>query len=443
MKKWLSMFLVLCMVFSLTACGGSGSTPDNSESQPADPASVEVELSEPITITFWHGIVQENMQQTLNEIVDNFNNTIGAEMGITVESYAKGEMSDLENAVTAAIKAGNMPNVTMTEAASVVDWLQAGCVVDLTPYIENANYGLDLNDYYNIYIEDSCSYPVEGYYSLPLYVACEVMYYNVDFFKANNLTVPATWAEFEDVCTKISQITGRPAGGWDEGVKCFSTLVEQKGIGYTDRNGKLLFADDMDGTTDVISWYQDMVQRGIIRAPGEDFFFSGPFANQQVQLYISSGNEGEFINMKIPEDARFEWSCAPVPQFENGTKADYAEGFLVSMLDNSGDLATRWASWIFIQYLQSYEVSQKILSGESRLPFLKSVAASEEFLQNAAPAQLAGVEQQDFAYTYPGFETDTYTSSGLHDYVVIAMDNILNNGADVRTELENLISTLQ
>lgn len=443
MKKWLSMLLALGMMFSLTACGGSDSSSSNAESQTADPASVEVELSEPITITFWHGIVQENMQQTLNEIVDDFNNGIGAEMGITVESYAKGEMSDLENAVTAAIKAGNMPNVTMTEAASVADWLQAGCVVDLTPYIENENYGLDLEDYYDIYIEDSCSYPVEGYYSLPLYVACEVMYYNVDFFRENNLTVPTTWAEFEEVCTKISEITGRPAGGWDEGVKCFSTLVEQKGIGYTDRDGKLLFAEDLDATTDVISWYQDMVQRGIIRTPGEDFFFSGPFANQQVQMYISSGNEGEFINMKIPESDKFEWSCAPIPQFEDGTKADYAEGFLVSMLDNSGDLATRWASWIFIQYLQSYEASQKILSGESRLPFLKSVAASEEFLQNAAPAQLAGVEQQEFAYTYPGFETDTYTSSGLHDYVVIAMDNILNNGVDVRTELENLISTLQ
>ena len=443
MKKWLSMLLALGMMFSLTACGGADSSSSNAESQTADPASVEVELSEPITITFWHGIVQENMQQTLNEIVDDFNNGIGAEMGITVESYAKGEMSDLENAVTAAIKAGNMPNVTMTEAASVADWLQAGCVVDLTPYIENENYGLDLEDYYDIYIEDSCSYPVEGYYSLPLYVACEVMYYNVDFFRENNLTVPTTWAEFEEVCTKISEITGRPAGGWDEGVKCFSTLVEQKGIGYTDRDGKLLFAEDLDATTDVISWYQDMVQRGIIRTPGEDFFFSGPFANQQVQMYISSGNEGEFINMKIPESDKFEWSCAPIPQFEDGTKADYAEGFLVSMLDNSGDLATRWASWIFIQYLQSYEASQKILSGESRLPFLKSVAASEEFLQNAAPAQLAGVEQQEFAYTYPGFETDTYTSSGLHDYVVIAMDNILNIGADVRTELENLISTLQ
>ena len=441
MKKWLCLLLALCMLLSLTACGGN--TSGNVSDEPVDPASVEVELSEPITITFWHGIVQENMQETLAEVVDNFNSGIGAELGITVESSAKGEMSDLENAVTAAIKAGNMPNVTMTEAASVVDWLPSGAVVDLTPYIENENYGLDLDDYYEIYIEDSRSYPQEGYYSLPLYVACEVMYYNVTFFNEHNLTVPTTWTEFEDVCTQIAEITGAPAGGWDEGVKCFSTLLEQKGIGYTDREGKLLFAEDLDATTEVISWYQDMVQRGIIRTPGEDFFFSGPFANQQVQLYISSGNEGEFINMKIPETNQFEWSCAPVPQFEDGTKADYAEGFLISMLDNTGDLATRWASWIFIQYMQSYEVSQMILSGESRLPFLKSVADSDEFLDHAAPAQLAGVVQQDYAYTYPGFVTDTYTSSGLHDYVVIAMDNILNNGADVRTELENLLSTLQ
>ena len=186
-----------------------------------------------------------------------------------------------------------------------------------------------------------------------------------------------------------------------------------------------------------------MVEKGIIRTPGEDYFFSGPFANQQVQLYISSGNEGEFINMKIPEDNSFEWSCAPVPQFEDGVKADYCEGFLVSILDNTGDLQTRWASWLFVQYLQSYDVCQKINSGESRLPFLKSVAESDEFLDNAAPAQLAGALQQDYFYTYAGFETETYTSSGLHDYVVIAMDNILNNGADVRTELESLVAKLQ
>ena len=113
------------------------------------------------------------------------------------------------------------------------------------------------------------------------------------------------------------------------------------------------------------------------------------------------------------------------------------------MLDSSGDAAARWASWMFLRYMQSYEVCQMINAGESRLPFLKSVAASQEFLDNASPAQLAGVAQMDFFYTYPGFETDSYTSSGLHDYVVIAMDNILNNGADVKTEMESLLNTLR
>lgn len=430
------------MVLGLAGCGGNEGGAE-APADDVDPASVEVEIEEPITISFWHGIDQEDMLKTLQEIVDDFNNGIGAENGVTVESFAKGEMSDLENAVTAAIKAGDMPDVTLSEAASVVDWLQAECVVDMTPYIENENFGLDLSDYYDVYINDSCGYPVPGYYSLPFYVSGEVMYYNVDFFTENDLEVPTTWAEYEETCRKIKEITGKAASGWDEGVKCFSTMMEQKGIGYTDREGNLLFAEDIDAAVEVISWYQGMIQEGIIRTPGEDFFLSGPFANQQVQLYLSSGNEGEFINMKIPEDNKFEWSCAPIPQFEDGVKADYSEGFLVSMLDNTGDLQKRWASWLFIQYLQSYDVCQKINSGESRLPFLKSVADSDEFINSAAPAQLAGAAQQDFFYTYPGFETDSYTSSGLHDDVVVMMDNILNNGADVRTEIEGLISKLQ
>ena len=85
MKKWLSFLLALCMLLSLTACGNESGGPSGNPSEPKSPTDVEVELTEPVTITFWHGIVQENMQQTLNEIVDDFNKGIGAEKGITVE----------------------------------------------------------------------------------------------------------------------------------------------------------------------------------------------------------------------------------------------------------------------------------------------------------------------------------------------------------------------
>ena len=84
MKKWLSFLLALCMLLSLTACGNESGGPSGNPSEPKSPTDVEVELTEPVTITFWHGIVQENMQQTLNEIVDDFNKGIGAEKGITM-----------------------------------------------------------------------------------------------------------------------------------------------------------------------------------------------------------------------------------------------------------------------------------------------------------------------------------------------------------------------
>ena len=427
---------ILALVLTLALCLGMAATPACAD--------------EVRTLNFWHSITNTTIYAAFEEVVNEFNSGIGAEKGIKIELTQFGSAAKLNTALTGSLQTAmngsteELPDIIMGNSIYMVDYvLNAEALVDLTPYIQGEN-GLDMDDFYPCWLTNSMNYDEEhSVYCLPFQGYSEVVYYNVEFFQEHNLSIPTNWDEMVELCKQIVEITGSAGFGWDNPAKMATTLLEQAGIGYTDAQGNLLFADNLDAAVETIQWYVDQVNAGVFRTPGDSGYFSGPFANQQVQMYISSGNEGEFINMKIPESDKFEWSCAPIPQFEDGTKADYAEGFLVSMLDNSGDLATRWASWIFIQYLQSYEASQKILSGESRLPFLKSVAASEEFLQNAAPAQLAGVEQQEFAYTYPGFETDTYTSSGLHDYVVIAMDNILNNGADVRTELENLISTLQ
>ena len=445
MKKIVSLFLALTMALSLAACGSKTGEQAAAGSGTQKEDTLVKEISSPVEIQFWHSISNPVHAGILENLIKEFNDTVGQEKGITVVPTFNGSSSELYSNVIAAIKAGNAPDVTLALRPYVADYLQTDYVVDLAPYISDPDVGIsDYNDIFEGLRNANSNYEKEGTYSLPIHSYSEVLYYNVDFFEKNNLTVPTTWDEMVDTCSKIREITGAPAFGWDNLAGSFMTLVKQFGGRYTDQNGNIYFAnEDTDVALKVLNLWKDNVDCGIWRTAGEDMFFSGPFANQQVQMYLSSGNEGEFINMKIPESAKFEWSCAPIPQFEDGTKADYAEGFLISMLDNTNDLATRWASWIFVQYMQSYEVCQKINSGESRLPFLKSVAASDEFLNSAAPAQLAGVEQQDFAYTYPGFETDTYTSSGLHDYVVIAMDNILNNGADVRAELEKLISTLQ
>lgn len=128
----------------------------------------------------------------------------------------------------------------------------------------------------------------------PIHSYSEVLYYNVDFFEKNNLTVPTTWDEMVDTCSKIREITGAPAFGWDNLAGSFMTLVKQFGGRYTDQNGNIYFAnEDTDAALKVLNLWKDNVDRGIWRTAGEDMFFSGPFANEQIPMYIGEQRGGQ------------------------------------------------------------------------------------------------------------------------------------------------------
>lgn len=100
----------------------------------------------------------------------------------------------------------------------------------------------------------------EGTYSLPIHSYSEVLYYNVDFFEKNNLTVPTTWDEMVDTCSKIREITGAPAFGWDNLAGSFMTLVKQFGGRYTDQNGNIYFAnEDADVALKVLNFGRTML----------------------------------------------------------------------------------------------------------------------------------------------------------------------------------------
>ena len=326
----------------------------------------------------------------------------------------------------------------MTEATYVPDYLLAQCIVDLTPYIESEEYGLDLSDYYDFFVNLGSSYTEPGIYTLPGYVSGEVMYYNVTFFEENGLSVPTTWDEMVEVCTKITEITGRPAFGWDDPFKTFTTLATQAGAGYTDSEGNILFGgDNLQTTIDAIQWYKDQIDAGIFRTAGEDYYFSGPFGRGDVQLYVGSGNEAQWIQYKIPEGTTMEWACAPIPQGKEGwanVPADYSENFVYAIMDVNGNEAARLASWLFLRYLQQPESVFAVTTSDAFMPYLKSVAESEEWLAAAGTAQKAESAQADAFYTYAGFDG----ASALRSDATTAIQNILEHGADVAQTLTDL-----
>jgi multiple sugar transport system substrate-binding protein len=426
MKKLLALFMALLMVFSVTAvCSAEVST--------------DV-ITEPITITFWEMLDNETYDADLQAVVDAFNAGIGAQYGITVDMQViSGGSETMETQLVAAIRAGaGVPNVVMTEATYVPDYLMADAIVDLTPYINSADYGLDLSDYYDFFVNLGSSYTEEGTYTLPGYVSGEVMYYNKTFFEENGLTVPTTWDEMVETCTKITEITGRPAFGWDDPFKTFTTLITQAGAGYTDSQGNILFGgDNLQIAIDAIQWYKDQIDAGIFRTAGEDYYFSGPFGRGDVQLYIGSGNEAQWIQYKIPDGVTMDWACAPIPQGKEGwanVAADYSENFVYAIMDTNNDEAARMASWLFLRYLEQPENVYAVTTSDAFMPYLKSVAESEEWLSVAGTAQKAESLQADAFYTYAGFDG----ASALRSDATTAIQEILVNGADVTETLTNL-----
>ncbi len=425
MKKFLTLFLALLMVM-MTAVSYAEVTTDV--------------IKEPITITFWEMLDNETYDADLQKVVDAFNAGIGAEYGITVDMQViSGGTETMETQLVAAIRAGaGVPNVVMTEATYVPDYLLADAIVDLTPYIQSAEYGLDLSDYYDFFVNLGSSYTEEGTYTLPGYVSGEVMYYNKTFFEENGLTVPTTWDEMVETCTKITEITGRPAFGWDDPFKTFTTLITQAGAGYTDSQGNILFGgDNLQVAIDAIQWYKDQIDAGIFRTAGEDYYFSGPFGRGDVQLYIGSGNEAQWIQYKIPDGVTMDWACAPIPQGKDGwanVPADYSENFVYAIMDTNNDEAARMASWLFLRYLEQPENVYATTTSDAFMPYLKSVAESEAWLSVAGTAQKAESAQADAFYTYAGFDG----ASALRSDATTAIQDILVNGADVTETLTNL-----
>lgn len=424
MKKLLTLFLVMVMLLSVTTSF-------------AEPIT---EITKPVTLTFWQMLDNETYDADLKAVVDAFNAGIGAEKGISVDmQIVSGGTAALQTQLIAAIRAGSgVPNVVMTEATYVPDYLLADVIVDLTPYIESEEYGIDLSDYYDFFVDLGSSYTEEGMYTLPGYVSGEVMYYNVTFFEEHGLQVPTTWDEMVEVCAKITEITGRPAFGWDDPLKTFTTLITQAGAGYTDASGNILFGgDNLQIAIDTMQWYKDQIKAGIFRTAGEDYYFSGPFGRGDVQLYIGSGNEAQWIQYKIPEGVTMNWACAPIPQGKEGwtgKAADYSENFVYAIMDSGEDLETRMASWIFLHYLEQPENVLAVTSSDAFMPYLKSVGESEAWLSVAGTAQVAESVQADAFYTYAGFDG----ASALRADTTTAIQNILENDMDVASTLTDL-----
>ena len=194
MKKTLAVILATAMTFSLAACGGEKAeeTPQQqpntapAESQAEAPSVAETEERDPVAIQFMHSMVEEERQQTIQGIIDKFEEEYS---WITVEQVPVDGDSAYDTKLT-AFAGGGMPAVIEVNQ-NRAKWLVGNELADLDAIrevIESKS-----GEYYDAILKINTTEDGQNFIGVPVGGWVQGIWYNKTAFEEKGLEAPDTW----------------------------------------------------------------------------------------------------------------------------------------------------------------------------------------------------------------------------------------------------------
>ncbi len=216
MKRRIALLLALALSLGLTACGSGdgsgsdasgGSTGGSSGSGETDASFYEV--TEPITIEFWHNYTNEARANWLQSVAESFNESQDL---ITVECVYIGGYPVIAEQVAGALAAGTgLPAMSTINVPRVLNFADSEVVEPLDDYFTAT--GTDLSDYFDGMV-DSVSSLDGTIYGLPFGISSGICIYNETVLEEIGLPFPETWEEFKVWCKDVHEATGKVAFGF-------------------------------------------------------------------------------------------------------------------------------------------------------------------------------------------------------------------------------------
>ena len=431
----------LAAATALTACSGGGSTgkantaassaPASSAaaSEAADPSKYEV--TEPITITWWHAL-ESQCDELVADVVDKFNKSQNL---ITVEAQYIGTYKDINEALVAAHAAGTgLPAVTVANTDYVASYGDSGLYEDLDPYIAATNY--DVDDFSAGLLLSS---QFEGkQVALPFLHSTQVIYYNKTMADANGWTIPEKIEDFTPFLAEVHSkagVYGTVVPGWDQWY--FETMYLNEGVDIiTADNTCDLAGDAALGVTNMIKGWCDA---------GDAYFAAGTDASATMrqnfydQKTFSVMHTSSLYNNYVDKCPDFEVGMAWYPAGTTGSK-DSEVGGCVLCIPSKNDQATKNAAWQFLQFMCGKEVNMEWAEGTGYLPTRNSVLTTDEgraFLEKKPAFQCVF---DNLNLIYPCIQSSAWSelTTTWRNY----MDLMINQSGDVKKESDDMVQEL-
>lgn len=384
MKKYLKAVVSgLCAAALALGCVGCGSSAQN-----AKPTQVT-------NITVWTYYNGDQLE-SFTDLVDKFNETVGAEKGIVVSTESLGSVNDLEQSVMDAaegkVGASAMPNVFSAYADTVYALDQMGMVVDLAPYLTDDEKAKFIDGYLSEGdFDDNGSVKI-----FPVAKSTEVMLFNDTDWQP---FAEATGASYDDLATveglvataeKYYNWTDAQTAAPDDGKALFGRdamanymLVGAQQLGdtiFAVKDGRITVNFERDVARRLWDNYYVPFVRGWFAATGR--FRSDDIKTGNVLGYVGSSSSATFFPTRVTNDANesheISLKTLPAPQFEGGEAVAVQQG--AGMVVTAAKEEEVEASVEFLKWFVRAENNIAFSVGSGYLPVTRKANDMQEIL---------------------------------------------------------------
>ncbi|MEG1895322.1 MAG: extracellular solute-binding protein, partial [Oscillospiraceae bacterium] len=425
-KKIIAVLLSFTIVFSLTGCS-KGEVLDSKN---------------PVTITVWH-YYNGSQQQAFDNMVEEFNQTLGKEKGIIVASYSQGDVNGLAEKVTASVSkdvgAGDMPDIFSAYADTAYDFDNRDIVVDISKHLTEE----ELNEYIPSYIEEGRFSEDGGVKMFPIAKSTEVLMLNKtqwDAFKAASGASDSelsTWEGITAIAAEYYDWTNSLTDEKDDGKAFFGRdavanyfLIGSMQLGdeiFEVKDGKASFNIDVETMKKLWDNLYVPYVNGYFGAYGR--FRSDDLKTGQIAAYVGSTSSAAYFPTEVTHEdgttCAIECQVLPLPNFK-GTKpmaVQQGAGMVVTKSTPVKEAASiEFLKW-FTDYTQNVEFS--IMSGY--MPVKKSA--------NTPQALADAQEKFGSALNDATKQTLPVAMAMTQDYTLYT-SNAFKNGYNARKILE-------
>lgn len=389
-KKMMALYLAASMTLSLTGCGKGNNTPLD----PKKPVSIEV-------WNYYNG----DQLTAFDNLVKEFNETVGKEKGIIVKGSSQGSVNDLEANVLAAIKgevgAAEVPNIFMAYADTAYAVDRMGGIVDLKKYLTQD----DIDKYIDSYITEG-DFSGNGEFKIfPIAKSTEVMVLNKtdwDIFAA------ATGANYADISTMEGLVkTAQAYYEWTD-AKTPDVASDGKALFGRDAMANYMLIGSMQLGTEIFQVSDGRMKlnfdKAVIRKLWDCYYVpfvkgyyaaTGRFRSDDIKTgniiaYVGSSSGASFfpdaVNSNDQNSYPIEMEVLTCPGFAGG--AAYAVQQGAGMAVTNGSEAEIYASVEFLKWFTA-DAQNILFSVQSGyLPVTKSANDKTAILNSGADISL-------------------------------------------------------